>query len=127
MDTLALDLKLWDLTVDAYGNWASVGDATPSSPNTGPGMRLAQDVATQCQTWLGEAYYDTTQGINYSGILGRAPNLAFIQNTFNEQALLVPGCATAIANFTFTPGPTRAVRGTISVSDQNGNVGTVQL
>lgn len=127
MDTLALDNSLWDLDVDASGNWRTVGDATPKSDQTGPGMQLAQDVATRCRAWRGEVYYDITQGVRYELILGGPPNLAMVQNAFSTEALKVPGCKTAIADFSFTAGGARAVGGTISVSTDSGATGVVTL
>jgi hypothetical protein len=127
MDTLALDYSTWDLTVDQYGNWATIGDATPQNPATGPGMRLAQDVATRCLAWYSEVYYDTTQGIKYPQIMGLYPNLTLLQASFNTQALLVPGCQTALANFTFTAGKVRNMGGSVAVSDMAGNAAVVTL
>jgi len=127
MDTLALETTNWDITTDAQGNWATFGDATPRSDLTGPGMRLAQDVATRCLAWRGEVYYDTTQGIRYETIMGEYPNLALLQNAYNTEGLKVPLCQTALADFTFTGGRERRLSGTITVADFNGNTGTVQL
>lgn len=127
MDTLALNSQTWDITTDALGNWATFGDATPQSEQTGPGMRLAQDVATRCLAWRGEVYYDTTQGIRYEQIMGQYPNLALLQNSFNQEGLKVPLCQTALANFTFTAGSQRRITGTLTVSDTNANAGSVQL
>jgi len=127
MDTLALDPLTWDLTTDIYGNLATFGDATPASAQTGPGMRLAQDVATRCQAWNGEVYYDTTQGIRYETILGAAPNLALVQNAFNTEALKVPLCETAIAVFSFAAGSVRKIGGTLNVSDVDGNSASVTI
>jgi hypothetical protein len=126
-DTLALDISLWDIDVDSRGNLRTVGDATPQSDQTGPGMRLAQDVATRVRAWLGEVYFDTTQGINYPLYFGGPPNLTVLQNAFNLEAFKVPGCATALAQFTFTRGSSRTVGGVITVSDIAGNGGQVQL
>ena len=127
MDTLALNPSTWDVTTDALGNWATFGDATATSDQTGPGMRLAQDVATRCLAWRGEVYYDTTQGIRYEQIMGQYPNLALLQNSFNQEGLKVPLCQTALANFTFTAGSARRITGTLTVSDTNANAGSVQL
>lgn len=127
MDTLALAHDTWDITTDALGNWATFGDATSQSDQTGPGMRLAQDVATRCLAWRGEVYYDTTQGIRYDTIMGEYPNLALLQNAYNTEGLKVPLCQTALANFTFTAGAQRKLGGTLTVSDINGNAGTVSL
>lgn len=123
MDTLALTPD-WDITVDKYGNWMTVGDATPGA-ETGPGMRLAQDVATRCLSWRGEVYYDDTQGIRYDQILGQAPNMTLVQSTYTTEALKVPECAQALPNFTFTAGAKRVVTGALTVSDLRGNSGEV--
>jgi len=127
MDTLALDTSLWDLSVDSQGNLRTVGDATPQNDLTGPGMRLAQDVATRVQAWLGEVYFDTTQGINYPVYLGGPPNLSLLQSVFNTEALNVPLCASALAQFTFTAGSSRRIGGVLNVSDIAGNGGQVNL
>lgn len=127
MDTLALDPVTWDLTTDVYGNMATFGDATPASTQTGPGMRLAQDVATRCRAWRGEVYFDTSQGVRYESILGAAPNLSVVQNAFNTEALLVPECETAISQFTFAASASRELTGTITVADVNGTSGSVTL
>lgn len=127
MDTLALDFANWDLTVDARGNWSTVGDATPTPDAIGPGMRLAQDVATRCLAWYGEVYYDNLQGIRYETIMGRQPNLALLQNAFNTEGLKVPLCQTCLADFSFTAGAVRTLGGTLTVSDISGNPGTVEL
>jgi hypothetical protein len=126
VDTLALDLQLWDLDVDSRGNWRTVGDATPLPVTTGPGMRLAQDVATRCMAWRGEVYYDATQGIRFENILGQGPNTALAQDAFQTEALKVPDCNTALPNFTFTPR-TRQLGGTMTVSNLAGYGGTVVL
>jgi hypothetical protein len=127
MDTLALDYSLWDLDVDQYGNWRTIGDATAGNDQTGPGMRLAQDVATRCLSWRGEVYYDTTQGIRYENILGQYPNLALVQNAFTTEALNVPLCETALADFTFVAGAARKLTGTLNVSDTANNGGAIQI
>src|ERR1700748_2690157 len=126
MDTLKLDSS-WDLTVDVYGNMATIGDATPEAVASGPGMRLAQDVATRVRAWRGEVYFDTTQGVRYDTILGAAPNLAVVQNAFNTEALKVPFCETAIANFKFEAEDKRALTGTLNVADVSGNNAVVTL
>lgn len=123
MDSLALTAA-WDLDVDAFGNWATIGDATPGD-TTGPAIRLAQDVATRCLSWRGEVYYDNTQGIRYDQILGQAPSTSLIQSAFATEALKVPGCAQAIPNFTFTAGKSRLISGPLTVADFTGNVGQV--
>lgn len=127
MDTIALDHDTWDLVTDKFGNLATVGDGTPDSDDTGPGLRLAQDVASRVRAWRGEVYYDTTQGIDYPRYLGGPPNLSMLQAAFSTEALLVPLCATALPDFRFIGGNERAVTGTITLSDTAGNGSQVML
>lgn len=127
MDTLQLDYGNWDLDVDARGSWATIGSSTPKSDQTGPGMRLAQDVATRCLSWRGEVYYDTTQGLRYETIMGETPNMALLQSSFNTEALKVPECRTALVDFTFTGGSRRVLSGNLTVADFNGAAGAIQL
>lgn len=117
-DTLALTAD-WDLDLDDQGNVRTVGDATNQSPQTGPGMRLAQDVATRLRAWRREVWFDTQQGIDYDLYLGRAPSLLQLRADFQSEALLVPGCATALADIDLARD-TRAVGGTIYLSDLSG-------
>jgi hypothetical protein len=119
MDTLALTLDSWDLDLDVLGNLRTVGDATPGT-QTGPGMRMAQDVATRCRAWRGEVYFDTAQGINYPQYLGQAPLISQLQADFQTEALLVPQVSTALADFTLARD-TRRLGGTLTLSDQAGN------
>ena len=125
MDSLALTTD-WDLDVDAYGNWRTVGDATPGDL-TGPGYRLAQDVATRCLSWRGEVYFDTTQGVPYAGILGEYATISYLQQLYTVEALAVPTCAQAIPDLTLQRGSKRLLTGTITVADFAGNIGTVTL
>lgn len=125
MDSLALDAN-WDLTVDAYGNWRTVGDATPGNL-TGAGYRLAQDVATRCLSWRGEVYFDTTQGVPYDSVLGEYASISYLQQLYTVEALAVPTCAQALPNLTLTRGSKRTLTGSITVADFVGNVGTIAL
>lgn len=117
-DTLALTVPGWDLDLDSRGNIRTVGDATPGT-QTGPGMRLAQDVASRVRAWLGEVWFDVNQGIDYPRYLGQAPSLTQLRADFQNEAVLVPLCATAIADFDLTR-PTRTVTGSLYLTDLNG-------
>lgn len=118
-DTLSLDVATWDLQLDALGNLSTVGDATLGT-QTGPGMRLAQDVATRVRAWRGEVYFDTRQGIDYPRYLGLAPLIPQFQADCQAEALLVPECASALASFELDRA-TRTLGGVLSLSDQAGN------
>lgn len=85
-NTLLLDIQTWDLTVDSFGNIA-----VASEP-----YALAQDAASQCRLFLGELWYDTTQGIPYfQEILGQMPPLAYLRSQYEIAASLVPDVTTA--------------------------------
>lgn len=124
-DTLALTLDAWDVTLDASGNLATVGDATAGT-QTGPGMRLAQDVATRLRAWRGEVWFDTTQGIDYERYLGFAPSVVQLSADFQSEALLVPSCTTALADLSLARS-TRTLGGTLYLSDLSGYTAEVAL
>ncbi len=110
MNTLLLDVELWDLTVDTTGNIAMASD--PYS--------LAQDAASAIRTFAGEVYFDTTLGIPYfSQILGYAPPIALMKAYFNEAALTVPGVVTS--KCFITSWDNRVVRGQVQITDSSGN------
>lgn len=117
-DTLALTAS-WDLDLDDQANLATVGDATAGEVQTGPGMRLAQDVATRLRAWRGEVWFDTEQGIDYPRYLGQAPSLVQLRADCQSEALLVPLCATALADLALSRTD-RQVGGTIYLSDLTG-------
>lgn len=118
MDTLALTTD-WDLDVDDRGNWRTVGTGTPARDDTGPGMRLAQDVATRLRAWRGEVWMDSTQGVDYPRYLGTAPAIVELSADLQSEALLVPECRTALADVTLARG-SRTVGGTLYLSDLDG-------
>jgi hypothetical protein len=111
MQTLLLDVVAWDLTVDAARNIA-----VASEPYS-----LAQDAASAIRLFIGELYYDTTQGIPYfKQILGQAPPISLMKAYFNEQALSVPG---GVSSRCFiTSWTDREVRGQVQVTDADGNI-----
>lgn len=124
-DTLALAVSTWDLDLDARGDLRTFGDATPDV-QTGPGMRLAQDVASRLRAWRGEAWFDVTQGIDYPRYLGEAPAMAQLRADYQSEALLVPLCASALADLTLDRS-TRGVGGTLYLSDLTGYTAEVAL
>lgn len=79
MSSLLLDTSTWDLTLDAAGNIAAC---------TAP-YQYAQDAACACRLFLGELYYDTTQGVNYAAILGKPAPLSYIKAQLVAAALSV--------------------------------------
>lgn len=113
MNTLLLDCATWDLCSDAAGNIAVASD--PYS--------MAQDVASACRLFLGELWYDTTQGIPYfDEILGTSPPTSFIQAQLVNSALTVPGVVEATAvSLSFIDG---VYTGQVQFSDVSGTLAT---
>lgn len=112
--TLALDDANWDLTVDANGNIATVSG----------GAQLAQDAASACRLFLGELYYDVSQGVPFWGQLlgtGTLPPNSLIVAKLEAAALTVIGVETA--SISITSITKRTVSGTVTVSgtDSSGN------
>jgi hypothetical protein len=84
--TLLLDQTRWDLVLDASGNIALASE--PYS--------LAQNVACAVRTFLGECWYDTTQGVPYfTEILGHWPPDQLLRSRIEQAALTVAGVAKA--------------------------------
>jgi hypothetical protein len=117
MDTILLGANTWDLLLDAAGNIAAASE--PYS--------LAQDAASACRTFSdirsngsGECWYNTTLGVGYKAMLGKAPNVPLIKAKMVSQALLVPGVVSAKVFITGIAD--RRVTGQIQVTDKNGNV-----
>jgi hypothetical protein len=108
-NTLLLDDTNWDLAVDNFGNIAI----------TEPSYALAQDVASAIRLFLGELWYDTTQGIPYfQKILGHLPPQALYVGYNVQAALSVPGVVEAKCTvITFTE---REIQGQVTFVDQNG-------
>ena len=115
-NTLLLDQSSWDLVVDSNGNIAM---ATPP-------YSVAQDVASAIKTFLGDAYYDATAGIDYFGkVLGQEPPLPVLQTLMENAALTVPGVVSATCIIEGFTG--RKVNGQIQFTDSDGNTGSVTL
>lgn len=141
IDTLALT-PAWDLDLDDRGDIRTIGDGTGGTTEvlftgedvprrfttelTGPGMRLAQDVATRCMAWRGEVWFDTLQGIDYPRYLGLAPSILELRADFQSEALRVPLCATALADLDLNRTG-RTVAGTMFLSDLSGFAAEVAL
>ena len=106
----------WDLEVDASGNIAK----------TTPPYALAQDVASAIKLFLGELWYNTTEGIPYfQDVLGHLPPAALYIGYNVAAALTVPGVVEAQCNIIeFTD---RAIRGQVNFIDENGEAQNVQF
>ncbi len=108
MQTLLLDLSTWDLVIDSDGNIAVGSD--PYSQ--------AQDAASAIRTFLGEVYYDTTLGVDYSQILGTLPSTALMKKLFSNAALTVPGVVAA--NVFLSSLNNRQITGQVQITNEEG-------
>jgi hypothetical protein len=109
--TLLLDQNLWDLCCDAYGNIAMAG----------PPYSLAQDAASQIRTFLGELWYDTSQGVPYlQTILGQYPPLPLVKAALQSAAFTVPGVVTAKVVIS-SVSSSRVLSGQVQITDTAGN------
>lgn len=116
MNTLLLDPDTWDLLVDASGNIAMAADP----------YAVAQDVASACRLFLGELWYDTTQGVPYfSRILGKLPPLAFIKGQLIAAAMTVPGVARA--RVFFTSFSNRELSGQMQITTTSGTTVAIAI
>lgn len=107
----------WDIHADASGNIATISGIEAQ----------VQDVACACRLFLGELWYDTTQGIPYiNDVLGRPapPPLSFISAVLIRAGLTVPGVASITPDLTLT---NRLLTGSITVTNQQGQTGTLQV
>jgi hypothetical protein len=109
VDTLLLDRSRWDLVLDSDGNIA-----VASNP-----YALAQDAACSIRLFLGELWYDTTQGVPYfENIMGLPPPVEFMKSRFVAAALTVPEIASAVAYITDIQN--RVVSGEVYVTTADG-------
>ena len=113
MSTLALtsvdSLTPWDLALDANGNMAVV---------EGPSA-MAQDVASAIRLFLGELYYDTSQGVPYfSQIFAEPFSTSMAEALLAQATLSVPGVVSARA--TVNSFVNRVLSGTVNFIDTTG-------
>jgi hypothetical protein len=106
--TMLLDALSWDWVVDANGNWAVAG----------PPYSQAQDAASAIRLFLGELYYDTTQGVPYSRILGQAMNLPLLKASLVAAAKTVPGVVSAVVFLSSIAD--RTVSGQVQITNSSG-------
>src|SRR6266704_6800537 len=112
MDTLYLNPSTWDLSVDKFGNIASVSD----------GYAIAQDVASAVRLFKAELWYDTTQGVPYfNQILGQVPPIGFLAAKFAAAGDTVP----EVASIEVTLNPVtskRVLTGSLKITNTSGTV-----
>ncbi len=115
-NTLLLDQQAWDLVLDVNGNIALA--ARPYA--------IAQDVASAIKLFLGELWYDTTQGIPYfEDVLGKLPPPSLLLQLIQNAALSVPNVVSAqcvIQSFS-----ERKVTGQVQFTDDSGTSTVVQF
>lgn len=109
MKTLLVALDTWDLVIDLAGNIAVA--ETPYAST--------QDVASSIRVYLGEIWYDTTDGIDYLGsVLGERPSMQFLKSKIEAQALKVPNVARAVCSFVSFED--RVLNGRVLITDTSG-------
>lgn len=80
--TLLLDRSGWDLCLTSAGDIAVASE--PYSQ--------AQDIASECRLFAGEAWYDTTRGIPYfAEALGQFQPVQLLKQRLADAAARVPG------------------------------------
>jgi hypothetical protein len=116
-DTLLLTTPGWDLTVDVEGNIAGLTEEPSATLGYGS---LAQDAASECRLFLGEAWYDQARGVPYwQDVLGQWPPLALVRSYLEKAAELTPNVSTAVVYF--SSWIDRVLSGQVQVTDVNGN------
>lgn len=116
MATAFLSPVTWDFALDANGDLAMAQ----------PPYAVAQDVASAVRTFLGECWYDTTQGVPYwQQILGESPPLSLVKSLIETQALTVPGVVSAVMFVSSFKG--RDFIGQLQVTDSTGATAVLQV
>lgn len=116
--TLLLDQSAWDLVLNSNGDIALAS----------PPYALAQDVASAVRTFLGELWYDTTQGLPYwTQILGKLPSSSLLIELINQVVLTVTGVVSSQTIITGFSPVTREVSGQIQFVDVNNQSTTVSF
>ena len=109
MNTILIDTVTHDLVIDSNGNIALA-----SNP-----YAIAQDVGSACRLWLGELWYDQTEGVPYfESILGKNPSGAMVSAFMEAAALTVPDVVEA--QCTSLSLVNRELSGTIQIIDVDG-------
>ena len=115
-NTLLLDQAAWDLVIDSNSNIAMAA----------PPYALAQDVASAVRTFIGELWYDTTQGIPYfQEVLGQLPPISLLKQLIVNAALTVSGVVQAQCVISSFNSSTREITGQIQFIDENGAANNV--
>lgn len=109
--TLLLDRTAWDVVLDSSGNIALAAEP----------YAQVQDVASAVRVFLGDLWYDRSQGLPYFQlILGKRPPLSLVKAAVVNAAFTVPGVIAArclIATF-----KSRTITGQVQVKLSAGVV-----
>jgi hypothetical protein len=117
-NSLLLDQTAWDLVLDANGNIALAQ----------PPYAVAQDVACAQRTFLGEVYYDDSQGIPYfEDVLGQFPPVSLITGLLEAAALTVSGVVSATTTIQSFDSDEQTVSGQTVFTDNQGTTTTVNF
>lgn len=108
MSTIYLNPQTWCPVVDSSGNIAIADEP----------YALAQDAASAIKLWLGELYYDNTQGVSWDNILAKLPPLNYVRSQFVTAALNVTNVESA--QVYFSSFSQRSLSGQVQVTDKNG-------
>lgn len=109
MNTILLDANTWDLVLDANMNIAMATE--PYS--------IAQDAASAITEFVGDNYYNPSQGIPYfSNILGQLPALNYVKQQYIAAAMTVPGVVSA--QVFFLSYTNRVLTGQLQVTNNAG-------
>lgn len=114
--SLMLDADSWDLTLDQGGNIAQcTGD-----------YAVAQDVANRIRLFTNDAYYAPDDGIPHFAIdLGKQASESLIRSRYREQALTVPGVASATVVDLSVDN--RVLTGEVQITTENGGTASVYV
>ena len=121
--TIALSQPSGDINSPDYNpGWDIYADASGNIAMHEPPLAVAQDVASACRLFLGELWYDITQGLPYfQQILGYMPSAQFLKSQFIAAAQTVPGIASVVCFLTGV-GKTRALGSQLQITDINGQL-----
>jgi hypothetical protein len=116
--SLYLDPGTWDIVLDANGNFALATDP----------YAIAQDAACRIRTFLGDIYYDQTQGIDYFNlILSTTVSLPRIKAALVAEALKTKSVVAAQVFITAFDPNARVLSGQVQVTDTAGNIAAVSF
>lgn len=105
MSTLFLNPETWDLAIDSLGNIAVAGRP----------YAIAQDVASACMLWRGEAIYNVTLGMPYKeDILGYRPPATLLASWFRREAMRIDHVVEANVTINLDSN-TRVLGGSITI------------